>query len=58
MAEWKVNGAAKEDYERFARAQLDVYGRLATFGWAYWGFKNVNNHWSLEWMIDNGYIKV
>ncbi|QCE00519.1 glucan 1 [Vigna unguiculata] len=58
VAEWKVKGAAEEDYQRFGRAQLDVYGRLATFGWAYWGFKNVNNHWSLEWMIKNGYIKL
>uniref|UniRef100_A0A0E0B9N0 Uncharacterized protein n=1 Tax=Oryza glumipatula TaxID=40148 RepID=A0A0E0B9N0_9ORYZ len=57
VAEWKVNGASKEDYQRFAQAQLDVYGR-ATFGWAYWNFKNVNNHWSLEWMIKNGYISL
>ncbi|CAJ1971790.1 unnamed protein product [Sphenostylis stenocarpa] len=57
VAEWQVNGAAKDDYERFGRAQLDVYGR-ATFGWAYWAFENVNNHWSLEWMINNGYIKL
>ncbi|EEE50844.1 hypothetical protein OsJ_31274 [Oryza sativa Japonica Group] len=56
-AEWKVNGASKEEYQRFAQAQLDVYGR-ATFGWAYWNFKNVNNHWSLEWMIKNGYISL
>ncbi|KAB1205463.1 putative glucan 1,3-beta-glucosidase A [Morella rubra] len=57
VAEWQVSGATKEDYQRFARAQLDVYGR-ATFGWAYWTFRNVNNHWSLEWMIKNGYIKL
>ncbi|KAF8377279.1 hypothetical protein HHK36_030654 [Tetracentron sinense] len=55
VAEWQVNGATKEDYQRFANAQLEVYGR-ATFGWAYWALKNVNNHWSLEWMIKNGYI--
>ncbi|KAL5231878.1 hypothetical protein ABZP36_030654 [Zizania latifolia] len=54
-AEWNVRDASKEDYQRFAEAQLDVY-RRATFGWAYWTFKNVNNHWSLEWMINNGYI--
>ncbi|EEF48467.1 conserved hypothetical protein [Ricinus communis] len=57
VAEWQVSGATKEDYQRFAKAQLEVYGR-ATFGWAYWTLKNVNNHWSLEWMIKNGYIKL
>ncbi|KAF8672791.1 hypothetical protein HU200_049245 [Digitaria exilis] len=56
-AEWNVKGAAKVDYQRFAKAQLDVYGQ-ATFGWAYWMLKNVNNHWSMEWMIQNGYIKL
>ncbi|XXG70693.1 hypothetical protein AAC387_Pa07g0117 [Persea americana] len=55
VAEWQVQGAAKEDYQRFAKAQLEVYGR-ASFGWAYWTLKNVNNHWSLEWMIKNNYI--
>ncbi|KAJ0087103.1 hypothetical protein Patl1_08490 [Pistacia atlantica] len=57
VAEWQVKGATKEDYQRFAKAQLEVYGR-ASFGWAYWTLKNVNNHWSLEWMIKNGYIKL
>lgn len=57
MAEWEVQGASKEDYQNFAKAQLEVYGR-ATFGWAYWTFRNVNNHSSLEWMIKNGYIKL
>uniref|UniRef100_A0A5B7BU40 Uncharacterized protein n=1 Tax=Davidia involucrata TaxID=16924 RepID=A0A5B7BU40_DAVIN len=57
VAEWQVSGATKEDYQRFAKAQLEVYGR-ATFGWAYWTLRNVNNHWSLEWMIKNGYIKL
>ncbi|XP_078164721.1 putative glucan 1,3-beta-glucosidase A [Carex rostrata] len=56
-AEWDVNGATQQDYQRFAQAQLNVYGR-ATFGWAYWTLKNVNNHWSLEWMIQNGYISL
>ncbi|XP_017700701.1 probable glucan 1,3-beta-glucosidase A isoform X1 [Phoenix dactylifera] len=55
VAEWEVKGATKEDYQRFAQAQLKVYGQ-ATFGWAYWTLKNVDNHWSLEWMIKNGYI--
>ncbi|KAJ7965677.1 Glucan 1,3-beta-glucosidase like [Quillaja saponaria] len=57
VAEWEVKGATKEQYQRFAVAQLEVYGR-ATFGWAYWTLKNVNNHWSLEWNIKNGYIKL
>ncbi|CAL5417752.1 unnamed protein product [Camellia sinensis] len=57
VAEWKVSRATKEDYKKFADAQLQVYGR-ATFGWAYWTLKNVNNHWSLQWMIQNGYIKL
>ncbi|KAK6938178.1 Glycoside hydrolase, family 5 [Dillenia turbinata] len=57
VAEWQLQGATKEDYQRFAQAQLNVWSR-ATFGWAYWTFKNVNHHWSLEWMINNGYIKV
>ncbi|XP_031503654.1 probable glucan 1,3-beta-glucosidase A [Nymphaea colorata] len=55
VAEWQVQNAAKEDYQKFAKAQLDVYGR-ASFGWAYWTLKNVNPHWSLRWMIENGYI--
>ncbi|KAI4389213.1 hypothetical protein MLD38_001462 [Melastoma candidum] len=57
VAEWKVKGATAEELKRFAEAQLEVYGK-ATFGWAYWTLKNVNNHWSLEWMIKNGYIKI
>ncbi|XP_030946057.1 glucan 1,3-beta-glucosidase-like [Quercus lobata] len=56
-AEWDVNGTTKEEYQKFAEAQLHIYGH-ATFGWAYWTLKNVNNHWSLEWMIKNGYIKL
>uniref|UniRef100_J3N249 Uncharacterized protein n=1 Tax=Oryza brachyantha TaxID=4533 RepID=J3N249_ORYBR len=57
VAEWKVQGASDQDYQRFAQAQIDVYGK-ATFGWAYWTFKNVNNHWSMEWMINNGIISL
>ncbi|KAL5982125.1 hypothetical protein ACLOJK_016194 [Asimina triloba] len=55
VAEWQVRGATKEQYQEFAKAQLEVYGR-ASFGWAYWTLKNVNNHWSMEWMIKNNYI--
>ncbi|GLT93839.1 hypothetical protein SLE2022_116130 [Rubroshorea leprosula] len=57
VAEWQVTGASKVEYQRFGKAQLQVYSR-ATFGWAYWTLKNVNNHWSLEWMIKNGYIQL
>uniref|UniRef100_A0A0D9XJ31 Uncharacterized protein n=1 Tax=Leersia perrieri TaxID=77586 RepID=A0A0D9XJ31_9ORYZ len=57
VAEWNVQGASNQDYQRFAQVQLDVYGK-ATFGWAYWTFKNVNNHWSMEWMIKNGIISL
>ncbi|XP_006661724.2 uncharacterized protein LOC102701660 isoform X1 [Oryza brachyantha] len=56
-AEWNVLGASEEDYKRFAQAQLEVYSQ-ATFGWAFWSFKHVQNHWSLEWMIKNGYISL
>uniref|UniRef100_A0A453JQG1 Uncharacterized protein n=1 Tax=Aegilops tauschii subsp. strangulata TaxID=200361 RepID=A0A453JQG1_AEGTS len=57
VAEWKVPNAAKQEFQMFANAQMDVYER-ATFGWAYWTLKNVNNHWSMEWMINNGYISL
>ncbi|PQM36022.1 putative glucan 1 3-beta-glucosidase A [Prunus yedoensis var. nudiflora] len=57
VAEWAINGASIEDYQRFAKAQIDVYGR-ATFGWAYWAYKCQNNHWDLKWMIENNYIKL
>ncbi|KAK7259807.1 hypothetical protein RIF29_25422 [Crotalaria pallida] len=56
-AEWSTQGAAKEDYQRFAQAQVDVYSR-ATFGWAYWAYKCRYEHWSLKWMLENGYIKL
>ncbi|XP_056172830.1 probable glucan 1,3-beta-glucosidase A isoform X3 [Syzygium oleosum] len=55
--EWTVNGATKEEYQKFAEAQQEVFGR-ATFGWAYWTLKCAKHHWSLEWMIKNGYIKL
>ncbi|TVU30842.1 hypothetical protein EJB05_22486, partial [Eragrostis curvula] len=57
VVEWSVQGASKHDYQKFAQVQEDVYGR-ATFGWAYWTLKNVNLHWSMEWMIKNGYISL
>ncbi|CAA7387639.1 unnamed protein product [Spirodela intermedia] len=57
VAEWKVVNASEEEYRRFGEAQLNVFGR-ASFGWAYWTYKNVDNHWSLKWMITNGYISL
>ncbi|KVI07317.1 Actin cross-linking [Cynara cardunculus var. scolymus] len=57
VAEWQVRGATKQDFQRFSEAQLEVWGR-ASFGWAYWSLKNVNNHWSMDWMIKNGYINL
>ncbi|KAI3460008.1 hypothetical protein Pfo_016671 [Paulownia fortunei] len=57
VAELLIRNATKEDHQRYGKAQLEVYGR-ATFGWAYWTLRNVNNYWSLEWMIKNGYIKL
>ncbi|XP_047938782.1 probable glucan 1,3-beta-glucosidase A [Salvia hispanica] len=56
-AAWRVKDASKEDYERYAAAQLRVFGQ-AQFGWAYWTLKNVKEHWSLEWVIKNGIIKL
>ncbi|KAB2094254.1 hypothetical protein ES319_A02G144500v1 [Gossypium barbadense] len=55
--EFGRNDASMDDYKRFARAQLDVYDP-ATFGWAYWTYKCVYNHWSLKWMIENNYINL
>lgn len=57
VAEWKVPNAAKEEYQKYAKAQMDVYGQ-ATFGWSYWTLKNVNDHWNMEWMINNGFISL
>ncbi|KAI3680303.1 hypothetical protein L2E82_50529 [Cichorium intybus] len=57
VSEWQVQGATKEEYQRFSNAQLQVWGQ-ASFGWAYWSLKNVNNHWSMDWMIKNGYINL
>lgn len=48
----RARGASsKRDYQRFAQVQQDVY-RRATFGWAYWMLKNVNNQ-PLEHAVDD-----
>jgi hypothetical protein len=46
-----------EDYQNFAKAQIEVYGR-AQFGWAYWAYKCAANYWSLKWMIETNYINL
>ncbi|XP_059306522.1 glucan 1,3-beta-glucosidase-like [Lycium ferocissimum] len=48
---------SKQDYQKFGKAQLDMYGN-ATFGWAYWSYKCIHDHWSLKYMIDKGIIKL
>ncbi|KAI3973308.1 hypothetical protein MKX01_020683 [Papaver californicum] len=50
--EMSLRGGSRENYQDLGRAQLDVYGS-ASFGWAYWSFKNVNDHWDLEWNMLN-----
>ncbi|PPD95738.1 hypothetical protein GOBAR_DD07217 [Gossypium barbadense] len=61
IGEWTGEFGAKngslEDYKRYTKAELDVYGG-ATFGWAYWSYKCEENHWSLKWMIDNNFIQL
>ncbi|KAL3733224.1 hypothetical protein ACJRO7_022709 [Eucalyptus globulus] len=59
VGEWVVDWAkkTKEEYQKFAEDELEVYGR-ATFGWSYWTLKCAENQYSLEWMIKNGYIKL
>ncbi|KAH9326245.1 hypothetical protein KI387_006423 [Taxus chinensis] len=56
-SEWEVQGASKSEYQRFGEAQLQVYGN-ASFGWAYWTYKNVQNHWSFQWMVQNQYLQL
>ncbi|KAK4390259.1 putative glucan 1,3-beta-glucosidase A [Sesamum angolense] len=61
VGEWTAdlytNSASMQDYQRFAKAQLNVYGK-ATFGWAYWSYKCEQKYWSFRWMIENGYMKL
>ncbi|KAJ7956857.1 Glucan 1,3-beta-glucosidase [Quillaja saponaria] len=52
-----AKNATKQDYQKFAQAQIDVY-QNATFGWAYWSYKCPRHHWSLKWMIKNNIIKI
>ncbi|XP_027366047.1 probable glucan 1,3-beta-glucosidase A [Abrus precatorius] len=55
--DWKVQKASKEDYQKFAKVQVDVYSG-ATFGWAYWAYVCDSNYWSLKWMIQNNYVSL
>ncbi|KAH7279387.1 hypothetical protein KP509_37G017300 [Ceratopteris richardii] len=48
--EWAFRGASQADYQRFGRAQLQVYGE-ATAGWAYWNYvidDSGFNHWDFK----------
>lgn len=59
VGEWTadlyINDSSKEDYRRFAKAQIQVYGK-ATFGWAYWSYKCEQKYWSFKWMIENDFM--
>ncbi|KAF7816945.1 putative glucan 1,3-beta-glucosidase A [Senna tora] len=52
---WGAEDYTKEDLQEFAKAQIEAYDR-ASFGWSFWTLKNVQNNWSLKWLIENGYI--
>ncbi|KAF7816944.1 putative glucan 1,3-beta-glucosidase A [Senna tora] len=52
---WDAENPTEEDLKEFAKAKMEVYDR-ATFGWTFWTFKNVQNNWSMKWLIENGYI--
>jgi hypothetical protein len=52
-----VQGANDEDRTSFADVQMDVYGQ-ASFGWAFWSYKNNNTNWSMKDMIEKGIISV
>ncbi|PPS18837.1 hypothetical protein GOBAR_AA01751 [Gossypium barbadense] len=55
--EFGAKNGSMEDYKRYTKAEVDVFGG-ATFGWAYWSYKCEENHWSLKWMIDNNFIQL
>ncbi|XP_047954334.1 probable glucan 1,3-beta-glucosidase A [Salvia hispanica] len=61
VGEWTadlyLNDTKKDDYRRFAKAQLEVYGK-ATFGWAYWSYKCEEKYWSFKWMVENNYMQL
>ncbi|KAL5701238.1 hypothetical protein ACHQM5_026599 [Ranunculus cassubicifolius] len=53
--EMEFQGATQSDYQNFGKAQLEAYN-AGSFGWAYWSFKNVFQHWDLEWNIQNNHL--
>ncbi|KAL5731856.1 hypothetical protein ACHQM5_004544 [Ranunculus cassubicifolius] len=61
IGEWvnlmTVEDASKDDYQRFGKAQVEVYSE-ASFGWAYWTLKSEVKHWDLEWNIQNNYLQL
>lgn len=52
-----MKGASDKGFMSFADAQMDVYGE-ASFGWAYWTYKNQYRNWSLKDMIKDSIISV
>lgn len=49
----------EEDYEAFGKAQLDIYGRLAKAGWAFWSYKiedEVNTAWNFRDSRSRGWL--
>ncbi|KAK9741072.1 hypothetical protein RND81_03G079300 [Saponaria officinalis] len=56
-AVWEASESTEDDLPNYVNAQLKVYGRTS-FGWAYWTLKNEEKYWSLQWMIQNGYINL
>ncbi|KAK6115464.1 hypothetical protein DH2020_035108 [Rehmannia glutinosa] len=61
IGEWTadlyIDNASMRDYRRFAKAQLDVYGK-ATFGWAYWSYKCEQKHWSFSVLTATAFYSV
>ncbi|XP_074308493.1 putative glucan 1,3-beta-glucosidase A isoform X2 [Silene latifolia] len=55
--EWNVTSGSQQDYQKFGKAQLDVYNE-ASFGWAYWTLKNDRKHWDFEWNIRNQFLEL
>ncbi|KAF7815591.1 putative glucan 1,3-beta-glucosidase A [Senna tora] len=54
---WGVENPTTQELKDFANAQIQVYDQ-ATFGWTFWTWKNVENNWSLKWLIQNTIINL
>lgn len=55
--DWDVVNGTEKEIKEFIAAQVNVYDN-ATFGWTLWTLKNVQNLWSFQWLIENGYLKI